>query len=193
MQEIVIVYLLLYVCLRITRRYSTISFVGAIVIFITILILQKFGTHWYIGTLSIVSSIVICKYRQLLLRLVERQYIYVYAIIGTVFIALYLFHIQHPFKFTILAQNLLFPLVIVLPLYNKTIIMDRILGKISQLTLEIFLMQGFVFIILNANGSIFGLSYVMISWICTIILSFAMKPIFDRLLAICSIKKQSLH
>ena len=71
--------------------------------------------------------------------------------------------------------------------------MDRILGKISQLTLEIFLMQGFVFIILNANGSIFGLSYVMISWICTIILSFAMKPIFDRLLAICSIKKQSLH
>lgn len=182
LQEIIVIYLLLFLCLKISKKHSTILFASSIFLLTIILFLLKFGTYWFISTLSVLSGLAVCKYKTHVLNVLKENFVLFYASMTLIFIALNFWNFQHPKMITLLGQNLLFPFVVVLPLYNKVVNMSSLLEKISSLTLEIFLLQGVVFVLLNSMPNINAIAYVLVAFIGTIILSYGMKPIFNYIL-----------
>lgn len=180
----ILFYLMWYFSIKRSEGYVCIKLLVGITIFNLLAYLGDFGIHWVLSNYAFVAGVILgmrkTKFEEILKiynKTIEWSLILVML---SMFVLCYFFYYRS-FVISCMMQiimSVVFPLSLCLLIFNKALNCSMLI-KVSVYSLDIFVLQGIVFIVLRNNyWNVSNLMFVIFSIIGVVLISLAFHPFF---------------
>lgn len=164
-----------------------------ILIFQVIAIMADMPSHWYLSCAGFSLGVLYASNKAFIDRIIISEYHYrtivtfLSIIVVTAYVSCYLldlrFLIYTPLKIYVIAPFI--PMVLAL-LSSRIELKSRLLYKVGTYALEVYVLQGLVFILLRNNyWNVSAIIFILLSIPLIVIVSYLFHPIFSKVMNMC--------